>query len=164
MHQREVAAEGWLHAVTSPDQARRSSQTEVSGVMLVRAYAERDAAALAATYRSAVQEIGPRDYSCEQVAAWLSLAPSAEQVHSLYTDGRTALVAVDARDQPLAFGDLDSDGHIGYLYCSPEAAGTGVTPSVYELEAEARSRPVSRSMLKRARPRGASSCVGAFVS
>jgi putative acetyltransferase len=113
--------------------------------MLVRAYAERDAAALAAIYRSAVQEIGPRDYSCEQVAAWLSLAPSAEQVHSLYTDGRTALVAVDARDQPLAFGDLESDGHIGYLYCSPEAAGTGVTPSVYEkLEAEARSRPVSR--------------------
>ena len=92
-----------------------------------------------------VQEIGPRDYSCEQVAAWLSLAPSAEQVHSLYTDGRTALVAVDARDQPLVFGDLESDGHIGYLYCSPEAAGTGVTPSVYEaLKAEARSRPVSR--------------------
>jgi putative acetyltransferase len=113
--------------------------------MLVRAYAERDAAALAAIYRSAVQEIGPRDYSCEQVAAWLSLAPSAEQVHSLYTDGRTALVAVDARDQPLVFGDLESDGHIGYLYCSPEAAGTGVTPSVYEaLKAEARSRPVSR--------------------
>jgi putative acetyltransferase len=112
--------------------------------MLVRAYAERDAAALAAIYRSAVQEIGPRDYSCEQVAAWLSLAPSAKQVHSLYTDGRTALVAVDAHDQPLAFGDLESDGQIGYLYCSPEAAGTGVTPSVYEaLEAEARSRPVS---------------------
>lgn len=32
-------------------------------------------------------------------------------------------MAVDDEDQPLAFGDLEHDGHIGYLYCAPEAAG-----------------------------------------
>ncbi len=54
-------------------------------------------------------------------------------------------MAVDDEDQPLAFGDLEHDGHIGYLYCAPEAAGTGVAAALYDLlERAARERGLKR--------------------
>jgi putative acetyltransferase len=47
-------------------------------------------------------------------------------------DGRTVLVAADEHDQPLGFGDIEADGHIGYFYCAPDAVGTGVARAVYD--------------------------------
>ena len=55
----------------------------------------------------------PRDYAEDQVEAWAALAPSAAQIETRAADGRTTLVAVDDEDRPLAFGDLEHDGHIG---------------------------------------------------
>ena len=51
----------------------------------------------------------------EQVEAWAALGPSAAQIGARSRDGRTTLVAVDERDRPVVFGDLEQDGHIGYL-------------------------------------------------
>ncbi|MEM7024153.1 MAG: GNAT family N-acetyltransferase [Pseudomonadota bacterium] len=111
----------------------------------IRAYRASDASDLADLYVRSVTQIGPQDYSTAQVQAWLSLAPSAAQVHARCTDGRVILVAVGADDRPLAFGDFESDGHIGYLYCSPEAAGTGVISDLYRsLEKLARQRGLNR--------------------
>ena len=54
-------------------------------------------------------------------------------------------MAVDDEDRPLAFGDLEHDGHIGYLYCAPEAAGKGVAAALYDrLERAARERGLKR--------------------
>lgn len=88
----------------------------------MRRYRSEDATILADIYRRSVHAIGPADYSAAQVEAWASLAPSPERIDTLYTDGRTALVAVDGGDLPVAFGDIEADGHIGMLYCTPEAA------------------------------------------
>jgi putative acetyltransferase len=113
--------------------------------MEIRQYDAKDAVLLADLYVRSVKTIGPLDYSSLQVEAWLSLRPSAERLHQFSTDGRTRLVAVDDSDQPIAFADLENDGHIGFLYCSPEMAGTGVASALYEeLERIARERGVIR--------------------
>lgn len=113
--------------------------------MRIRPFHPDDADALARLYVRSVEEIGRRDYSDRQVEAWASLAPSPERLRELACDGRTTLVAVDASDLPVAFGDLEEDGHIHFLYCAPEAAGTGVAAAVYdELERIARQRGVAR--------------------
>jgi putative acetyltransferase len=60
-------------------------------------------------------------------------------------DGRLVLVAAGADGAPLAYGDLEGDGHIDHLYCRPDAAGTGVTAALYQaLEAAARARGIAR--------------------
>lgn len=66
---------------------------------------------------------------------------------------RLVLVAVDAADLPLAYGDLEPDGHIDQLYCHPDAAGTGVTAALYaELEAAARARGIARLYVEASEP------------
>lgn len=74
----------------------------------------------------------PRDYSAARVGAWASLAPTRAGLHARATDGCALLVAVDGADRPVAFGDLEADGHIDLFYCAPEAAGTGVAPALYD--------------------------------
>lgn len=113
--------------------------------MKIRRYDAKDAAPLAALYVRSVEQIGSRDYSARQVAAWASLAPSPARLHALGTDGRTTLVAVDGSDRPVAFADLEPDGHVHYLYCSPEMAGRGVVSTLYDaLEGIAREAGMSR--------------------
>jgi len=111
----------------------------------IRAYAASDAAALAEVFRRSVTGIGPRDYSAAQVLAWASRTPSPQAINARYTDGRTALVATDDADQPIAFGDLEQDGHVDFMYCAPEAAGRGVASALYDqLEAAARAGGLTR--------------------
>jgi putative acetyltransferase len=111
----------------------------------IRPYRVEDAEALAELFQRSVAQIGPQDYAPEQVEAWAALAPSPAQIATHSRDGRTTLVAADGMDRPLAFGDLEPDGHIAYLYCAPEAAGTGVTAALYErLEQLARERGIKR--------------------
>lgn len=113
--------------------------------MHIRSYQTKDAADLPGIFRRAVEVIGPQDYSTAQVEAWLSRAPSAERIHALYTDGRTALVATGDHDRPVAFGDVEADGHIDMLYCAPEAAGSGIVSALYDrIELEMRRRRVGR--------------------
>lgn len=113
--------------------------------MSIRRYEASDAEALAALYVRSVEQVGPRRYSPRQVAAWASRGPSPERIHERAADGRTTLVAVDDRDRPIAFGDLETDGHIDFLYCAPEAVGKGVASALCdELEKIARACGVRR--------------------
>ena len=113
--------------------------------MMIRDYEAGDAEALSALYRRSVEAIGPRDYSAEQVAAWAALALSPERIEALSRDGRRMLVAAEGDGPPLAFGDLEADGHIHFLYCAPEAAGRGVASALYdELERQARAQGLTR--------------------
>ena len=81
----------------------------------IRLARDDDATAIAELYRRSVTGIGPRDHTPEQVAAWAATSASAEAVAAGNRDGRTVLVAVDDADRPVAFGDLEPDGHIGFL-------------------------------------------------
>lgn len=113
--------------------------------MIIRPFRPGDADALSDLYRRSVEALGPRDYAPGQVAAWAAITPSPGRLRALAGDGRTTLVAVDEADAPLAFGDLEADGHIHFLYCAPEAAGTGTVAALYaELERRAREAGMAR--------------------
>ncbi|MGR3373365.1 GNAT family N-acetyltransferase [Pseudooceanicola nanhaiensis] len=92
----------------------------------LRPYEARDAFALADIYRKGVARLGPRAYRAEQVAAWLSIAPSAQDLDRIYRDGRFTRVALDQSGAPIGFGDLASTGHIHFLYVDPDFAGQGI--------------------------------------
>ena len=111
----------------------------------VRHYVTGDAAALIDVFVRSVRGLGPRDYTAAQVEAWVSRIGGPERTHARCSDGRLVLVAVDAADRPLAFIDLEDDGHIDMLFCVPEAAGTGVADALYaRLEEAARHRGTAR--------------------
>ncbi|MBS0470111.1 MAG: GNAT family N-acetyltransferase [Proteobacteria bacterium] len=113
--------------------------------MHIRPFTAADAPALANLFRRSVLEIGSRDYTPEQVAAWAGPQSNAESLAARLGDGRLALVATDDAGHVQAFGDLEADGHIDFLYASPEAAGTGIAAAVYEaLERAAREKGLSR--------------------
>ncbi|HEX2525805.1 MAG TPA: GNAT family N-acetyltransferase [Geminicoccus sp.] len=113
-------------------------------VVRIRGYRAEDASPLSGLYVQSVEQLGCRDYSAEQVAAWVSLAPSPERLHDLIRDGRVRLVAADGSDRPVAFADLKSDGHIHFFYCLPEAAGQGVASALYDkVERFARDRALN---------------------
>ncbi len=113
--------------------------------MHVRRFQDDDAPELVELYKRSVRSIGPKDYSTRQIEAWLSLAPSLEAMRARCTDGRAVLLAVGNNGRPLAFGDIETDGHIGYFYCAPEHAGSGVALEVYNsLERHALGAGLSR--------------------
>jgi putative acetyltransferase len=101
-------------------------------VTAVRPFRADDAPALARIFHAAVHEIASQYYSAEQVAAWSPGPPAAGWYLPRALDGRVVLVAVDDRDEPLAYGDIEADGHIDHFYCRPDAARTGVTTRLYE--------------------------------
>ncbi len=108
--------------------------------MEIRPFRDSDARALAAIFFSSVREIGGRHYAADQVAAWAPGLPDADVFTRRASDGRTFLVAIGENGQPIAYGDLEADGHIDHIYCAPEAAGRGVARQLYEeLERVARS-------------------------
>ena len=75
--------------------------------------------------------------------AWAPQVPDPSRFLARGTDGRTLLVAVDDHDEPLAYGDVEADGHIDHMFSRPDAAGTGVTARLYEaLESAARAQGI----------------------
>ena len=114
-------------------------------MITIRRFRDEDAATMTDIYARAVAELGPKSYGPEQVAIWASLQPNPDQFKKLMTDGRYCLVAVDQNDRAVAFGDVEPDGHIGFLYASPDVAGTGVVASLYgELENAAKAQNIGK--------------------
>ena len=92
----------------------------------IRPYRDGDAEAMAEVYERAIRAIGARDYTPQQVDAWIGQGPRTERFRLRMTDGRRCWVAVDHANRVQAFIDLEADGHIDFLYAAPELAGTGV--------------------------------------
>lgn len=103
----------------------------------IRPFRADDAPALAVIFHAAVHEIARNHYSEDQVRAWSPEVPDTGRIAAWVDDGRLLLVAVDADDVPLAFGDLEADGHIDRLFCRPDRAGTGITALLYRALEEA---------------------------
>lgn len=121
--------------------------------MEIRAFRDSDAPALAAIFFASVREIGRRHYTADQVAAWAPGVPDADDFVRRASDGRTFLVAIGEDGQPIAYGDLEADGHIDHIYCSPEAAGRGVARKLYEeLERVARSAGINVLFVEASEP------------
>jgi putative acetyltransferase len=119
----------------------------------IRSFQPADGPALERLYRASVTAIGPGHYAPEQVAAWAARAPSPERFAALMADGRLGLVSEGAGGAPLAFADLERNGHIHFFYCAPEAAGTGVAAALYDrLEAAAREQGIARLWAEASEP------------
>ena len=111
----------------------------------VRDYCDTDAEALSRLYERSVRTLGPQRYPPAQVEAWASMAPSAERLAAIMADGRFRLVA-EAGAGPVAFIDVEPDGHVDLLYAAPEAAGTGLATALYDA-AETRLRDAGGTRL-----------------
>ncbi len=98
--------------------------------MLIRRFRPSDADALAGIFHAAVHGAGIRDYTMEQVAAW-SPAPPDPEDYLRRAETRAVFVAEGADGRPVAYGDLEGDGHIDHLYCHPDVVGTGVGSAIY---------------------------------
>ena len=114
--------------------------------MQVREYRPSDAAGLAAIFYRSVREVASGCYSQAQVKAWAPRLVDPSVWNSGATaEGRITIVAVDNADQPIAFGDMETDGHVDNLYCSPEALGKGAASAIYNrLEMHARRLGLTR--------------------
>jgi len=100
-----------------------------------------------------VHALARHDYAPAQLDAWAPAVPDPATVAARAGEDRLVLVAADAADRPLAYGDLEADGHIDQLYCRPDAAGTGVAAALYAaLEAAARERGIARLTVEASEP------------
>ena len=121
--------------------------------MEIRPVRDGDAPALAALFFASVRQIAGRHYTAEQVAAWAPNVPAADGFIRRAGDGRTLLVAIGDDGQPIAYGDLEPDGHIDHIFCVPEAAGRGVGRQIYEaLERAARSAGIGTLVVEASEP------------
>jgi len=119
----------------------------------IRPFKPSDAPALARIFYRAIHEVAGAHYSAEQIGAWAPTVPSAERFEARGADGRTLLVAVNEREEPVAYGDVEMDGHIDHIFCSPEVAGTGVSAILYSaLEAAARAQDIGRLYVEASEP------------
>jgi GNAT superfamily N-acetyltransferase len=96
----------------------------------VRPFRVDDAPSLSRVMRASVAHLTKRAYDAAQIEAWLSRCPTGERLAAKMGDGRYCLVAADASDEPVAFGDLEANGHVDYLYVAPEAAGLGTASEI----------------------------------
>jgi putative acetyltransferase len=121
--------------------------------MHIRPFRPDDAAELTRIFYAAVREIGAIHYSLQQVNVWARAVPDPERFLEQAAEGRIVLVAADDSDRPLAYGDLEKDGHIDHLYYRPDVAGTGVASALYDsLEGAARERNMPRLHVEASEP------------
>ncbi|KPF52370.1 hypothetical protein IP65_16575 [Novosphingobium sp. AAP1] len=111
--------------------------------MLIRKFEPNDADALATLFHATVHQVGIRDYSSEQVAAWSPSKPAVDR-YLRQAEGMTILVAVDDHGVIAGYGILEPSGHIDHLYCRPDVVGTGVGSAIFTaMEETARKAGIS---------------------
>jgi len=109
----------------------------------IRAYEPRDAGDLADVFFRSVRQVALSAYTTAQVRAWAPEPRTAGWAHAEASDGRLVLVAADEDDRPVAYIDLEPDGHIDRVFCAPEAAGQGIASRLYDaVEAAARGQGI----------------------
>jgi putative acetyltransferase len=112
---------------------------------VTREYRPSDAADLATIFYRSVREVACHFYNNAQVEAWAPVIGDSSGWNTRASDGRITIVAVDAADKPVAFGDMERDGHVDHLFSSPEALGTGAASAIYNrLEAAAMKLGLTR--------------------
>lgn len=108
----------------------------------LRAYKPDDSEALAKVYREAARVLGRQAYSEEATRVWALYPEDMEEFRATLAEGLTLCAVSDGF--PIAFGQLNPDDHIAFLYCHPAHARRGHASAILgELEAHARSKEVA---------------------
>lgn len=111
----------------------------------IRPYRDEDAETVAAVCAAAIEAIGPRAYSAEQVAAWRARHPGPQRYRDVIADGAEIIVAANDQDRPVAYALLERDGHLDHLYCHPDHTRRGLADLLLaEAEVMAREWGVER--------------------
>jgi putative acetyltransferase len=100
--------------------------------MRIRRYEAGEGGTLKAIFTDAILRTGLRGYSEQQVRAWASRAAEAHEYDERAADGRLLLVAADEQNRPIAYGDLERDGHIDHLFCHPDSGRKGIAGALYD--------------------------------
>lgn len=101
----------------------------------------KDIATLAAIYRDTVLVSGPQAYTPTQVAAWAGYADDLPAFASRLANGLVLIAEIDGA--AIAFGQLDPDDHLAFLYCLATWSRRGIGGLLYQaLEARALARGV----------------------
>jgi len=100
--------------------------------MRIKPYEPGEGAQLNAIFCSAILRTARRGYSEQQVRVWAAQAADAHEYDERAADGRLLLVAVDEQNKPIAYADLEPDGHIDHLFCHPDAGRKGVASALYD--------------------------------
>lgn len=112
----------------------------------IRRFLPGDEAALARIMRSAIEQIGPRGYSQEQVDAWAASADPAKRFLKRAGRGDVVILALEPRGEPVAYSLIEPDGHVDHLYCDPAHAGRGIGGRLLE-EVELVARELGQDRL-----------------
>ena len=112
----------------------------------IRPYRDEDVEAVAAVCAAAIEAIGPRAYSAEQVAVWRARHPGPQRYRDVVANGTQILVATDEQDEPVAYALLERDGHLDHLYCHPDHTRRGLADLLLA-EAEVMARDWSAERL-----------------
>ena len=119
----------------------------------LRPFRAGDAEALSELFFVSVHDIAGAHYSIEQVRAWAPAPPDPVLVRRRARDGRTLLVAVGPDNRPLAYGDVEADGHIDHVYCHPLYTRSDTARALYgALEDVARRGGVGRLYVEASEP------------
>jgi GNAT superfamily N-acetyltransferase len=111
--------------------------------MQIREYQPQDAGQMAQLIYDTVHTVNRRDYSLEQIHAWMPKVPSKEVWVARYLT-RIAFVA-DDQGTIAGFAELEPNGHIDCFYCHHSYQRQGVGRQLYQrLEEEAKTLHLER--------------------
>lgn len=112
----------------------------------IRRFLPGDEAALARIMRTAIEQIGPRGYSQQQVDAWAASSDPEKRFLKRAGRGDVVVLALGPRGEPVAYSLIEPDGHVDHLYCDPAHTGRGIGGRLLE-EVECVARELGQNRL-----------------
>lgn len=106
----------------------------------IRPFQTADAPWLAELTLAAIVTLATRAYSVKQAMAWAAYHPGAPRFIAGAAKGDCILVAADAEGHPVAYVQMEADGHVDMLYCHPDHAGQGLASALLAAVADAARR------------------------
>jgi putative acetyltransferase len=98
--------------------------------MLIRLYHAGDLGQIVRLFFNTVHTVNRRDYTLEQVNAWVPAVPSEGSWAERY---RTRMIFVaDDRGAIAGFAELEPNGHIDCFYCHADYQRQGVGKRLYQ--------------------------------
>ena len=123
----------WTVAISTLGLPRDGALPEDGGIgRRLRPFDAADAPALARILHAAVHGIASRYYTAEQLSAWSSAPADGSRWLERAMDGRRTWVLTNPADGPIAYADLERNGHIDHLYVHPYHAGTGASAELLQ--------------------------------
>jgi putative acetyltransferase len=101
-----------------------SSENLPKRAIAVRNYLPGEELALQEIYFESTRRLNSKDYTPEQIERWVAKHADLSEWISRLAGTKPLVAVIDGR--PVAFAELEADGHIDFFYCHPDWQGIGV--------------------------------------